>query len=76
MTVARRQERLTPRLIVEAVVSSGAKRRGAFTVKWGEDNFTYHYTVRRRDEGKTWARGWDTPASNALRTVATLLSET
>jgi hypothetical protein len=23
-------------------------------------------TVRRKDEGVTWARGWDTPAANAF----------
>lgn len=29
-------------------------------------------TVRRRDEGVVWARGWDTPAANALRTAIAL----
>lgn len=33
------------------------------------------YTVRRRDEGRTWARGWDTPAANALRTVVALADQ-
>lgn len=76
VTVARGPQRLSRCKIVEATVSSGAKRRGAFQVKWREDNFIYRYTVRRRDEGKTWARGHGTPAANALKTVATLLSET
>lgn len=76
LTVARRPERLSPRKIVEATVSSGPKKRGVFQVKWREDNFIYRYNVRRRDEGKTWARGHGTPAANALKTVATLLSET
>ena len=29
-------------------------------------------SVMRRDEGLTWARGWDTPVANALRTMAAL----
>lgn len=28
--------------------------------------------VRRQDEGITWARGWDTPEANALRTSVAL----
>lgn len=30
------------------------------------------YTVRRRDEGITWARGWDGEAPNALRAMTAL----
>lgn len=33
------------------------------------------YSVKRRDEGTTWARGWDTTAANALRTVVALRGE-
>jgi hypothetical protein len=28
--------------------------------------------VRRRDEGATWARGWDTPEAQSLRVAAAL----
>lgn len=54
-------------LVTARVVSASGGRR----IKWrgmkhGRTPMRVSGDVRRRDEGVTWARGWDTPAVNAF----------
>lgn len=54
-----------------------AKSSGGRQIRWStqrENRGVYgaHGHVRRRDEGRTWAKGWDTDAALALRAVAAL----
>lgn len=47
-------------------------RRGEIAVRVISKGSTYRFVVRRNKEGRTWARGWDTPEADALRTVVAL----
>lgn len=50
------------------------RRVGAFSTEVVENMLggSRNGTVYRKDEGITWARGWDTPEANALRTFVAL----
>jgi len=48
------------------------KRKGLYIVYGVTTPQRVHGIVRRKDEGVTWARGWDTKEADALRVAVAL----
>jgi hypothetical protein len=67
-------ERVTivARAKVFSLTSNGAALICQFVDSLAGSEFTRIFSLD--DEGKTWARGWNTKAANALRTVTALSS--
>ncbi len=65
-------------LYADHVYRAKAKSGGGRQIRWQADKQPrqqqdrFAGNVRRRDEGRTWARGWDTDAALALRVAAML----